>query len=325
MTGGLEKSLQYSDTVPLPSKAASLPENSVLVRVAYASLNPVDYKLPETALLRVLGISKPGIPCGDFVGTVVSTTMPGLRPGDRVFGSNDPSKGGALAEYMVLSGRENVVPLSEGENISDAATLGVAGLTAYQCLQPYVKEGSKVFINGGSGGVGIFSIQIAKKLGCIVTTTCSGPNVEFCKSLGADDVVDYRTVDVVEHLKRQGTQYDLLIDNVNTPSIYYSAHHYLKPEGRFITIAGSPDVASVISMLKMFCLPTWLGGGQRRAQFLLRKSDAEGLAKMAEWVQEGSVKAVVEKIYELDQAGEAFARMKSGRTRGKLVVKVAGE
>ncbi|KAK3711100.1 hypothetical protein LTR37_009887 [Vermiconidia calcicola] len=308
MIGGLEKSLQYSDTVSLPNNAASLPENSTLVRVAYASLNPVDYKLPETPLLRILGISKPGIPCGDFVGTVVSTTMPGLRPGDRVFGSNDPSKGGALAEYMVVSGRENVVPLSEGESIRDAATLGVAGLTAYQCLQPYVKEGSKVFINGGSGGVGIFSIQIAKKLGCIVTTTCSGPNVEFCKSLGANQVIDYRTVDVVEHLKRQGTQYD-------PPD----------RQRRFITIAGSPDVASVISMLKMFCLPTWLGGGQRRAQFLLRKSEAEGLAKIAEWTQEGSVKAVVEKIYELDQAGEAFARMKSGRTRGKLVVRVAGE
>jgi NADPH:quinone reductase-like Zn-dependent oxidoreductase len=325
ITGGIEKNLKVNTTAPVPTLPTKSTEPSTLVKVAYSSINPVDYKLPEFAVFRALKMSTPAIPAGDFAGTVIQTTLPGLKPGDLVFGRSDPPDFGALAEYVVVNGRENVVKLPKGVSMQDAATLGVAGLTAYQCIAPYTKEGSKVFINGGSGGTGTFGIQIAKILGCRVTATCSGANVELCQSLGADEVIDYRTTDVVRHLQRQGTQYDLLVDNFGSLELYWSAHDYLKADGIYINIAGTATLVHVINVLKVSYLPAWLGGGQRAAMFLRRKSNADDFAKIARWIAEGRLRLVVEKVYGLDEAGEAFARLKAGRSKGKLVIKVAGE
>jgi NADPH:quinone reductase-like Zn-dependent oxidoreductase len=325
ITGGIEKNLKVNTTGPVPTLPTKSTEPSTLVKVAYSSINPVDYKLPEFAVFRALKMSTPAIPAGDFAGTVIQTTLPGLKPGDLVFGRSDPPDFGALAEYVVVNGRENVVKLPKGVSMQDAATLGVAGLTAYQCIAPYTKEGSKVFINGGSGGTGTFGIQIAKILGCRVTATCSGANVELCQSLGADEVIDYRTTDVVRHLQRQGTQYDLLVDNFGSLELYWSAHDYLKADGIYINIAGTATLVHVINVLKVSYLPAWLGGGQRAAMFLRRKSNADDFAKIARWIAEGRLRLVVEKVYGLDEAGEAFARLKAGRSKGKLVIKVAGE
>jgi NADPH:quinone reductase-like Zn-dependent oxidoreductase len=325
ITGGIEKNLKVNTTAPVPTLPTKSTEPSTLVKVAYSSINPVDYKLPEFAVFRALKMSTPAIPAGDFAGTVIQTTLPGLKPGDLVFGRSDPPDFGALAEYVVVNGRENVVKLPKGVSMQDAATLGVAGLTAYQCIAPYTKEDSKVFINGGSGGTGTFGIQIAKILGCRVTATCSGANVELCQSLGADEVIDYRTTDVVRHLQRQGTQYDLLVDNFGSLELYWSAHDYLKADGIYINIAGTATLVHVINVLKVSYLPAWLGGGQRAAMFLRRKSNADDFAKIARWIAEGRLRLVVEKVYGLDEAGEAFARLKAGRSKGKLVIKVAGE
>lgn len=321
--GGIEKNIEINEFTPLPSDAKVLGPDSTLVKVAYSSINPVDYKLPEFGIYRALKMSNPGIPAGDYAGTVVATTLPDLSPGDLVFGRSDPPAFGALADYLVVHGKENVVKIPEGVEMSAAASLGVAGLTAYQCIAPYVNEGSKVFINGGSGGTGSFGIQIAKILGCRVTTTCSGANVEFCKSLGADEVIDYRTTDVVAYLRRQGTSYDLLIDNVNSPELYWNSHHYLKEAGYYINIAGAITLPHLINMVKVLYMPTWLGGGTRAAKFLRRKSNAKNFAQLAQWIEQGRLTPVIEKVYNLDDAAEAFARLKTGRSRGKLVIKLS--
>jgi NADPH:quinone reductase-like Zn-dependent oxidoreductase len=325
MTGGIEKNIKVNTIAPVPTFTANSAEHSTLVKVAYSSINPVDYKLPEFVVFRALKLSTPATPAGDFAGTVVQTTLPGFKRGDRVFGRSDPPHFGALGEYVVVSGRENVVKLPEGVSMEDAATLGVAGLTAYQCIAPYTKEGSKVFINGGSGGTGTFGIQIAKILGCRVTTTCSGANVELCRSLGADEVIDYKTTDVVKHLQRQGTQFDLLVDNVGSLELYWNSHGYLKADGLYINIAGTATLAHVINVLKLSYLPAWLGGGQRAAMFLRRKSNESDFARIAQWMAEGKLRPEIEKIYALDEAAEAFARLKTGRSKGKLVIKVADE
>jgi NADPH:quinone reductase-like Zn-dependent oxidoreductase len=321
--GGLEKNLHLDTARPLPKNAQALTQGSTLVKIAYASLNPADYKLVELALFRMLMMTMPAIPVMDYAGTVVTTTSPNLKVGERVYGLCDGATFGMLAEYGVIS--KEVVPLPDNVSLRDASTVGVAAITAYQCLQPCVKEGSKVLINGGSGGTGTFGIQIAKALGCIVATTCSTGNVELCKDLGADTVIDYRSADIVEQLKRQGTQYDLIIDNVGTPALYFSSHHYLKEEGRFISIAGAITLSSVVSMLQMFFLPSWLGGGTRKMMFLGRKSNVEDYKQVAAWMSEGKVKAVVEKEFALEDSAAAFERLKSGRVRGKLVIKVGEE
>lgn len=318
-SGGIDKNMKV-ESVPLPKKAGSLPKDSTLVKVAYTTLNPVDYKIPEFA-----GRFGPKITCVDFAGTVVSSTLPHLKPGEPVFGKTDPPVCGALAEYVISADPRATVPVPDGVSLKEASTLGVCGLTAYQSIGPYVKEGDKIFINGGSGGTGTFGIQIAKALGCSVTTTCSGPNVDLCKSLGADEVIDYRTTNVIDHLKRQGTQYDLIVDNIGQPDIYWNAHHYLKPSGLYATIAGNLTISYIMSLMMVLLLPTFLGGGQRKSKFVTVVSNAAEYAQLASWMKEGKVKPVIDKELPLEEAGQGFTMLKTGRQRGKIIIKVAGE
>ncbi|KAK5723583.1 hypothetical protein LTR15_005282 [Elasticomyces elasticus] len=360
--GGIEKNLRVNTSAKLPKNANSLPADHTLVKVAYTTPNPIDskqtnrynpgrraisrlpnsYKLPLSVLVYYLGgltremspkvaeffpflLSKPATPCLDFSGTVVATTLAHLKPGELVFGKTEPPAFGALGEYVVV-GKAGCVPVPNGVSLKQAACVGVTGLTSYQCIAPYVKAGDKVFINGGSGGTGTFGIQIAKALGCHVTTTCSGPNVELCKSLGADEVIDYRSNDVLSTLKRSGKQYDLFYDTVwASPALYWNSQHYLKPSARFVTIAGSPSIGTVVELLKVFLWPTMLGGGQRKFVFHTAASKAADYEAIAKMMAEGKVKAVIEKEFKLEQADQAFAHLKSGRTKGKLLVRVGGE
>lgn len=328
--GGIEQNLSLNSSASLPKDATSLPKDSTLVKVAYTTINPVDYKVPEMTMARTFAFTKPATPCLDFSGTVVATGRSDLQEGDKVCGKSEPPVFGALGEYVVV-GRQGCVKLPAGASLKQAAGLGVCGLTAYQTLVPFLPGGKgtgmKIFVNGGSGGVGTFTLQIAKVLGCNVTTSCSGPNVDLCKSLGADDVIDYRTTDLVQELTRRSTQFDLLVDNVNVGGspLFWAAHNYLKPEGKYVTIAGDVSPSKIWSLLQMFLLPAWLGGGQRTPKFVMCASSAEQYAQLAQWMQEGKLKTVVEETYDMERAGEAFARSKSGRARGKVIVKVCGE
>ncbi|MCJ1314593.1 hypothetical protein MMC25_008275 [Agyrium rufum] len=321
----IELSLKINQVTPLPKNSLSLPKNSALIKVSYASINPVDYKLAEFTIARFAAMGKgPWIPACDYAGIVVSTNMAHVKPGDKVVGCSNLPKFGTLAEYAVIEGAENVSKLPDGVDLKDAASLPIAAQTAMQCLAPYVKEGSKVVINGASGGTGTFGIQIAKILGCTVTAICSGPNAELCKNLGADDVIDYKSCDVIQELKKSEVKYDLIVDNVAVGGpIYANSHHYLNENGRYVTIAGGPDVSSIIGMIQITAQPAWLGGGQRRSGFIGRKPDDKELVKLASWVGDGKLKPFIEKVYNLDEAADAFKRLKSGRTRGKLVVKVS--
>jgi NADPH:quinone reductase-like Zn-dependent oxidoreductase len=335
--GGIDKNLAATTTHPLTKTAHSLPPNSTLVRVSYAALNPVDYKVPEMPLLGRLAFSS-GIPGMDFAGTVVASTTSNLQPGTRVFGMLAPPFGGTLGEYVVVGGgRQGCVAVPDGVELRDACTLGVAGLTAWQTVAPFVVKspvasgdyagaaaGSKVFINGGSGGVGSFQIQIAKLLGCHVTVSCSGANAEFCRDLGADEVIDYRTQDLVATLSRKGTQFDLIADNVfnGAAELYWHSAKYLKPEGTYVTIAGNASVATVRNFLGCMFWPKFLGGGERKFRFVTCAANAEEFERLVGWMAEGRLRACIEQEFELGSAGEAYMRLKSGRTRGKLVVKV---
>lgn len=324
-TGGLDKNIKINASALLPATASSLKPGQTLVKVAYSALNPVDYKLPELPLVGNYLLA-PGTPALDYAGTVVTSTLEHLKPGEPVFGKLEPPSFGALSEYIVV-GREGCVPVPNGVSLRDAATVGVAGLTAWQTLiAAGAGEGRRLFVNGASGGVGTFTVQFAKAMGCYVVATCSGANVEFVKEvLGADEVIDYRTVDVVGHLKRQGTRFDGVIDNVLASSeLYCACHHFLKEEGKYITIGGSAQFSDLKDLLSMMFLPQVLGGGQRPFKFLGVSTSAEHYAAIADLIKNGKVKPVVEKEFGLQQAGEAYTRLKSGRVRGKLVINVGG-
>lgn len=172
-TTTLEDALALNSTAPVPSR--TLASGEVLVRVHAAALNPVDFKLAELPVVGRLAIPKPATPGLDFAGVVVRTGPDSsLQPGQRVFGKLEPmARFGTLGEYTIGS-REGTAALPEGVSFEQGATLGVCGLVTYQGLALHVRGGERVVVNGGSGGTGVFAVQIARALGCEVVTTCSG-------------------------------------------------------------------------------------------------------------------------------------------------------
>lgn len=329
----LANALKLNNNVPVPS-AKSLGPNQVLVRVLYTSLNPVDYKLPELPVVGRFAISKPASPCMDYCGTVAAagSGRRDLSPGQKVYGKLEPPQFGACAEYIVVNSKDGCVGLPDGVKPEEAGAVGVAGLTAYQCIVPNLptakKSGAKpnVFINGGSGGTGTFGIQIAKAKGCRVVTTCSSRNTDFCRQLGADEVIDYTKQDVVaalvESAKTHGS-FDLAVDNVGGPALYWPSHLYLSPNAKFVAVGATVGLQIVVDMAKIFLWPAVFGGGRRTYQFLGASTNADHYRDIARMMARGEVRAQIEEIYDLEDVGRAFERLHSGRVRGKLVVKVA--
>jgi NADPH:quinone reductase-like Zn-dependent oxidoreductase len=322
--GGLDKNLNINPSAPLPKPKP----NQNLVQVIATALNPVDYKPAEVPLVGRLIVPKPTTPGIDFAGCIVTpATGSSLKRGQLFFGASGttPFAGGALSEFT-LTEKENAVALPNGVDPIDAATIGVAGLTAYQSIVPKVKKGDKVFINGGSGGTGVFGIQIAKAVGCHVTTTCSTANVELCKSLGADEVVDYEQSNVVEALKASGHKFDHVVDNVGAdPKLYWHCHEYTKPGAVYVMVGGTPSLGSAFDTFKMMLWPGSLGGGRRKFTGFFPKPKYEDLEQIGTWMKEGKVKAVIDQKFSFEQAPKAFEKLKTGRAKGKIVVDVASE
>jgi alkaline phosphatase D len=273
----------------------------------------------------------------DFCGRVVQTTpsASGLfSPGDVVFGRIDVSNHGTLAEYFIapaagcakVPGELFAREKQEGKITADeAACLGVAGLTAYQAIRPYVEEGKgeKVFINGGGGGVGTMAIQIAKTLGCYVVVSCSGAKEELCKRLGADEVIDYTKGDLVERLKRMGKVFKLVADNAVTPKeLYVAANEFLVDGGRFVQIGGGFNREILQITLGRVVWPRMLGGGKHAFEVFLLRNKREDSEQLMRWMVEGKMEVVVEEVFELERVKEAFEKLKGGRCYGKLVVRV---
>ncbi|KUI55503.1 hypothetical protein VP1G_02907 [Cytospora mali] len=334
-SAGLDKSLQlHTDTAPPPK--ALLGRESVLVRVSYMSLNPADYKLAELGLLSRALITPPASPGMDYSGTVVSvgSNVTAYKPGQSVFGRIEPTKFGTLAEYIIVKNGEGLAPAPEGfeEKMDQLACVGTCGLTALQSIQPYVPgpgsvKGEKIFINGGSGGTGTFGIQIAKALGLHVTVSCSGANAELCRSLGADDVIDYKTENISEVLKSKGKVFTLVVDNVGyTPAgqqdLYTAADEYLTEDGHFIQVGGGASAQQIKSAVTRSLMPAFLGGGRRNFKMIMTKQSHESLAKIGDWIKKGKVKPVIDEEFAFENAPAAYEKLKTGRARGKIVVKV---
>jgi len=240
--GGIEKNLVLNNTVPLPTPRP----NQHLVRVVAASLNPADYKGSEHPILGWLAVRKPATPGNDFAGVIVIPAVGSpYIPGDLVFGcsGDNPFAGGALREFTLVK-EKYLAPIPEVLGFFEAASIPAAGITAYQSIVPNVKKGDRIFINGGSGGTGMFGIQIAKILGCHVTVTCSSKNIELCKSLGADMVIDYTKGSVLQALVNTGVMYDHVVDNVGLDEeLIWKSYLYAKPHVVYTMVGGTPGLS----------------------------------------------------------------------------------
>ncbi|KAJ3007467.1 hypothetical protein HKX48_009107 [Thoreauomyces humboldtii] len=327
-SGGLENNLVLHTTEPLPKPTSK----QHLIKVLFVGLNPVDYKPAEAPVVGRLIVGRGATPGFDVAGRiVVPAEGSDLVEGQLVFGaaSSNPMAGGALAEYTAAP-VETILPIPEGVDPVDLAGSPIAGVTAYGSLVPYIKPGSRVFINGGSGGTGTYGIQIAKVCGAHVTVSCSTRNVDLCRSLGADNVLDYTASPILDQLRAAAKldgPFDHVVDNVfSDPDLFYQAHTYTTPDARFIEVAGSPSVSFVRFAVGGSVLPGFLGGGKRRfSVFMADAGKKEPLQEVARWVKEGKVKPVTDRVFPMEQAVEAFRRLKTGRAVGKIIVDVGGE
>lgn len=311
-------------TTPQPSES-SLTNGQILVGVTRASLNPADYKIYEVGLASRFITSFPKTLGMDLSGRVVAVAgdVTDVKVGDNILARLAPQKSpGSLSEFVVLT-HETYATLPADFDLDEAAGAPTAGLTAYQSIAPHVKAEDKVFINGGSGGVGLFGIQIAKALGCHVTVTCSTQKAEKCRALGADDIIDYKTSDVVQGLTQRGQVYSLCVDNVgdSPANLYASSHNFLQPDGKYVFVGGHVSASSAMSLGPSLLLPSFLGGGKRKFIGYLTANSRKDLESLRDLLVEGRVKTVVDSVFEFDQVPQAFEHLKKG-LGGKIIVRV---
>lgn len=297
-------------------------DDQVLVRVQAASVNPLDWHFMrgKPYIMRLsAGLGAPnddrmGV---DFAGTVaaVGKSVKQFKPGDEVFGG----RSGALGEYVVV--RESRALTLKPQNLSfeQAAAIPVAAVTALQGLrdQGHVRPGQKVLINGASGGVGTFAVQIAKSFGAEVTGVCSGRNVGLVRSLGADHVVDYTKQDFTQDAER----YDVILDNVGNHSLL-SLAHVLKPDGILVIVGGSSENAWIGPMgrpLKASLLSPFV---RQKMVMFLAELNPKDLNWLADQARAGKLTPVIDRRYSLSEAPEAIRYLEGGRARGKVIVSV---
>ncbi|KAH6886360.1 zinc-binding oxidoreductase [Thelonectria olida] len=321
VTGKLEDSIAITQ-VAKPS-ASSLAKGQILVEIINASLNPVDYKIPESGFIGRMMITRPATPGLDFCGRVIArhSSSKSFEEGQIVFGGfQSPSQLGTLGEYTVIS-QEQCTLLPDNVPPEQAAAVGTAATTAYQSLMPdSLKPGAKIFINGGSGGVGTWTIQFAKALGAEVTTSCSTKNVELCRQLGADEVLDYTKGDVLSQLKTREKYFDLVIDNVGKDDeLYNSKGQLLNQDGTFVQV-GMPDTLSFSSVGSTFKKQLCGVVGGQNYYFVNMKNSADIFRRIGVWMAEGKVHAVIDQVFEWEQTPKAFEKLRGGHVKGKVVI-----
>ena len=293
----------------------------VLVRVRAAGVNPADWAimsgLPYIAR-PVYGLRRPKhiVRGTDVAGTVeaIGTEVTRFKPGDEVFGWCV----GSYAEFAAAS--EDALALKPANlTFEQAAAVPMAGFVALQALRDHgkVRAGQKVLVNGASGGIGTFAVQIAKSLGAEVTGVCSTRNVDMVRSIGADHVIDYTK----EDFTRSGKQYDFILDNVANHSLT-DLRHALTPTGTLIPNGGGFDhrwMASGGRIVRAAVLFRF--GGQKLGNFLM-SANQQDLIVLKELIEAGKVTPVMDRTYPLSQTAEAIDHVGRGHARGKVAITV---
>jgi NADPH:quinone reductase-like Zn-dependent oxidoreductase len=293
--------------------------DGVLVRVHAASVHIGDWVL-MTGIPRVMrlgtGLRKPNVrvPGTDVAGTVeaVGAEVHSLRPGDEVFGW----VAGAFAEYVSAS-QDHFVAKPVNLTLEQAAAIGVSATTALQLLRDdgKVHAGQKVLINGASGGVGTFAVQIAKAFGAEVTGVSSAKNLELIRSIGADHAVDYTRQD----FRRGAERYDLILDNVGDHSMS-DTRRALTPHGMLISNGGG-HVSGKLGRVIRSALASMVVRQQARPS--VKAQNRADLIALKEMVEDGAVTPVIGRTYPLAQTADAIAHVAAGHARGTVVITMA--
>jgi len=255
----------------------------------------------------------------DFAGTVetVGKNVTQFKPGDEVFGGRE----GAFAEYVCRRAVGSVASKPASITFEQAASLNIAGITALQAVRDRgkIQSGQKVLINGASGGVGTFAVQIAKSFGADVTGVCSTRNVDLVRSLGADRVIDYTKEDFTKGEQK----YDVILDNVANHSLS-EFRHVLTPNGKYVMIGGGGAneqgvFGVMLRPLKAMVLSKFV---DQQMGMMMADSNQKDLSLLAEMVESGKMKPVIDRTYKLAEVPEAIGYLEQGHARGKVVIVV---
>jgi alcohol dehydrogenase len=280
--------------------------DQVLVEVYAAGLNPFDWKVRGGHVRAMAELTFPATLGGDLAGVVaqVGTKVTHVKPGDAVYGLAGALSGkGSLADFAPVSGSQ-IAPKPESLDFTQAAALPLVGVSAYQALVEIlkIKPGQKVLITGGSGGIGSVAIQLAKHIGAYVATTASSAQINYVKSLGADEVFDYKTEKFADKL----TNYDAVFDTVGGET-NTAAYAVLKVGGAIVSMAASPDDELAKSR-------------NITASGMYTGATTERLLKLTELIESGVITINIDKTFPLEQVGEALDYLETGHPRGKVVV-----
>ena len=311
--------------------APALGDHDVLVEVHAASVNPLDSKIRDGEFKLILPYRLPVVLGNDLAGVVVrvGAKVRGFKPGDEVYARPDKDRIGAFAELIAMN-EADVAMKPKNLTMEEAASIPLVALTAWQALVEIGKltKGQKVLIHAGSGGVGTVAIQLAKHLGATVATTTSGANADFVKGLGADIVIDYRKDDFETILDG----YDVVLNSLGKDTLEKSLS-VLKPGGKLISISGPPDAqfakANGSSWLLQQVMRVLSFGIRRKSKlrrvsysFLFMRASGEQLSKITALIEGGVIRPVIDRVFQFEATNEALAYVETGRSKGKVVVKV---
>jgi alcohol dehydrogenase len=306
-------------------------EDDVLVQVQAAGVNLLDSKIRKGEFKLILPYRTPLSLGHDLAGVVVrvGARVKGFKPGDEVFARPADYRIGTFAELIAVQEKDAALK-PKRLTMEEAASIPLVGLTAWQALVEIgqLKPGQKVFIQAGSGGVGSFAIQLAKHLGAMVATTTGTSNIEFVRGLGADVIVDYKNEDFGIKL----SDYDLVLHSQDGEALDKSLR-VLRPGGRLVSISGPPDPAFAEQIgapwfVKLFTRLASFGVRRKAKRlnttfsFLFMRASGDQLRKIAALLEAGVVRPVVDKVFPFHSTNQALAHVETGRTRGKVVIKV---
>ncbi|MFZ5940400.1 MAG: NAD(P)-dependent alcohol dehydrogenase [Bacteroidota bacterium] len=296
--------LEYLD-FPDPEPAS----DEVLIRVKAASVNPVDWKIRMGKLKFITGKNFPLFLGAEVSGVIekAGAGVKGLEPGRRVFGAMS-YKGGGYAELAVTKA-ERVIAVPESISFEEGCTFAVAGITPLQALKDmaHVKPGDRVLINGASGGVGIYAVQIAVLLGAEVSAVCSSRNVDFVRSLGAARVIDYMKEDFL----KEKIKYHCILDAANNCTLK-SVRPVLEKKGYLIKLNNS--IRTILLQLLTSLTPG------KKIKLLFLKNRRENLEWIRDRVADGRLKVYIDRSFALSEVAEAHRYSETLRARGKIVL-----
>ncbi len=296
--------LAYTDVVtPRPS------DDEILVNIKAASVNPVDWKIRKGKLKFITGWKFPKYPGTEISGIVeaVGKDVKNLQPGMRVFAGLS-YHGGGYAEYVCVP-EKNAVVIPENISFEEACTFAIAGITPLQALRDHahIEEGMHVLVNGASGGVGTYAVQIAKLLGAHVTGVCSSRNTSLVESLGADEVIDY----ALDDFRLNTDTYDAIIDAAGNRT-FSQVKGCLHRGGYLIKLNHS--FRTYFDQLHTFLLSS------KKVKMVLLKHSTDDIKWIRDHVALGKIQVVIDRTYPLSEAQKAHEYSETGRARGKLVL-----